>query len=97
MDSLAQPLDSLHAFRNSLYRCFERRADVLFELTDALLTAGTVPSPPHLIAWQPSTGAAGAASMPRSVWDAWTRTVCADCSPYIPLDIQARTILRSTP
>jgi DDE superfamily endonuclease len=48
MDSSAQPLDSLHAFRNSLYRCFDRRADALFELTDALLTAGTVPSPPHL-------------------------------------------------
>jgi hypothetical protein len=52
MDSSAQPLDSLHAFRNSLYRCFQRRADALFELTDALLSAGTVPSPPHLIAWQ---------------------------------------------
>src|SRR5918995_2955475 len=48
MDSLAQPLDSLHAFRDSLYRFFARRADALFELTDALLTAGTVPSPPHL-------------------------------------------------
>ena len=33
---------------NSLYRCFDRRADALFELTDALLTAGPVPSPPHL-------------------------------------------------
>jgi DDE superfamily endonuclease len=48
MDSAAQPLDSLRAFRNSLYRCFDRRADALFELTDALLTAGTVPSPVHL-------------------------------------------------
>jgi hypothetical protein len=48
MDSSAQYLDSLRAFRSSLYRCFERRADALFELTDALLTAGPVPSPPHL-------------------------------------------------
>jgi hypothetical protein len=48
MDSAAQPLDGLRAFRNSLYRCFDRRADALFELADALLTAGTVPSPVHL-------------------------------------------------
>lgn len=48
MDFSAQYLDSLRAFRSSLYRCFERRADALFELTDALLTAGPVPSPPHL-------------------------------------------------
>jgi hypothetical protein len=48
MNSSTQRLDSLRAFRDSLYRCFERRADALFELTDALLTAGLVPSPPHL-------------------------------------------------
>ena len=48
MDPSARPLDSLRTFRDSLYRCFERRADALFELTDALLTAGPVPSPPHL-------------------------------------------------
>jgi hypothetical protein len=48
MDSATQPLDGLHAFRNSLYRCFDRRADALFELTDALLSAGTVPSPVHV-------------------------------------------------
>jgi len=48
MDSSAQYLDSVRAFRSSLYRCFERRTDALFELTDALLTAGPVPSPPHL-------------------------------------------------
>ena len=41
-------LDALHTFRESLYRCFERRADALFELTDAILTAGVVPSPVHL-------------------------------------------------
>jgi hypothetical protein len=45
MDSLAR---SLRAFRDSFYRCLDRRADALFELTDAILTAGSVPSPPHL-------------------------------------------------
>ena len=48
MDSTAQPLSSLRAFRGAFYRCFDRRADALFELADALLTAGTVPSPVHL-------------------------------------------------
>jgi hypothetical protein len=49
MDCTIQPLENLRAFRNSLYRCLERRADALFELADAMLTAaGTVPSPVHL-------------------------------------------------
>jgi hypothetical protein len=48
MDSSAQPLDSLSAFRNSFHQCLVRRADALFELTDALLTSGAVPSPVHL-------------------------------------------------
>jgi hypothetical protein len=48
MDSSIRTLGSLRAFRGSLYRCFDRRADALFELTDALLTAGSVPSPVHL-------------------------------------------------
>lgn len=40
---------TLHAFRNSLYECFDRRADALFELTDStILTADVVPSPVHL-------------------------------------------------
>ena len=47
MESFA-PFDTLHAFRGSLYRCFDRRADALFELDDAVLTAGVVPSPVHL-------------------------------------------------
>lgn len=42
------PLDALRTFRGSLYRCFDRRADVLFELDDAVLTARVVPSPVHL-------------------------------------------------
>ena len=49
MDSL----DALRTFRDSLYRCFDRRADALFELTDALLTASVIPSPVHL-SLQPS-------------------------------------------
>ena len=44
--------DALRSFRNRLYECFDRRADALFELTDAILTAG-VPSPVHL-SLQPS-------------------------------------------
>ena len=40
--------DALYTFRHSLYGCLHRRADALFELTDAILTADTVPSPVHL-------------------------------------------------
>lgn len=40
--------EPLKAFRDQLYACLGRRADALFELTDAILTAGTVASPPHL-------------------------------------------------
>ena len=47
MDSLSA-LDIFRAFRNSLYGCLHRRADALFELTDALLSAESVPSPVHL-------------------------------------------------
>jgi hypothetical protein len=38
----------LGTFRHSFYECLHRRADALFELTDALLTADAVPSPVHL-------------------------------------------------
>ena len=48
MRRVMQPLDLLHAFRNSLYRCFDRRSDALFELTDAILTLDCAPSPVHL-------------------------------------------------
>ncbi len=51
MDSSA--LDTFCAFRSSLYNCLHRRADALFELTDAILTAEPVPSPVHL-SLQPS-------------------------------------------
>ena len=39
---------ALRSFRADLYGCFRRRADALFELADALLTAGLVPSLAHL-------------------------------------------------
>lgn len=42
------PTAMLRLFRKSLHRCCLRRAGGLFELTDAVLTAGSVPSPPHL-------------------------------------------------
>jgi hypothetical protein len=51
MDSSA--LDTFRAFRSSFYECLHRRADALFELTDAILTAEPVPSPVHL-SLQPS-------------------------------------------
>jgi hypothetical protein len=44
----AHDLECLRAFRTALHACFNRRADALFELVDALLTAGPVTSLPHL-------------------------------------------------
>ena len=41
-------LRTLRTFRYSLYECLHRRADALFELTDAILTADSIPSPAHL-------------------------------------------------
>ena len=40
--------ERLRAFRGELHACFLRRADALFELADAILVAGTIPSPVHL-------------------------------------------------
>lgn len=45
---LHESLRELFAFRSRLHGCLARRADVLFEFCDALLTAGSVPSPVHL-------------------------------------------------
>jgi hypothetical protein len=45
---LHEPLATLAAFRRDLYGCFDRRADALFELTDALLTADPIASPAYL-------------------------------------------------
>jgi hypothetical protein len=44
-----EPPDALQTFRRSLYECFHRRKDALFELTDAIMSAdGAAPSPAHL-------------------------------------------------
>jgi hypothetical protein len=44
-----EPPEALRAFRRSLYECFHRRRDALFELADAILCAdGTAPSLAHL-------------------------------------------------
>src|SRR5215213_1075457 len=44
-----QATENLRTFRRDLHdECMRRRADALFELTDAFLTAGLVPSPSHL-------------------------------------------------
>jgi hypothetical protein len=48
MDPSARTFGTLRFFRDSFYRCLDRRVDALFELPDAILTAGSVPSPPHL-------------------------------------------------
>jgi hypothetical protein len=40
-------LQTLRTFRDSLYECFDRRADALFELTDAILTADVLPGTPE--------------------------------------------------
>ncbi len=58
-------LDVLRRFRFSLYGCFDRRTDALFDLTDAILTAGVVPSPVHLSLQGVHLVAAGAAYTPR--------------------------------
>ena len=44
----AVTMNSLCAFRSALYTCFSKRADALFELTDALITGGPQPSPVRL-------------------------------------------------
>jgi hypothetical protein len=44
----ADGLLPLRTFRADLYGCFRRRGDALFELADALMTAGAITSLPHL-------------------------------------------------
>jgi hypothetical protein len=44
----AYDLEALRCFRTDLHGSFPRRTDALFELVDALLTAGPVASLPHL-------------------------------------------------
>jgi hypothetical protein len=48
-ERIMEPSDALYSFRRSLYECLPRRSDALFELADAILSAGgAVPSPAHL-------------------------------------------------
>jgi len=42
------PVGALSAFRQAIYETFGARRDALFDLLDALLTAGAVPSLVHL-------------------------------------------------
>lgn len=46
--AVADATMDLRAFREQLYASIGRRADALFALTDAILSAGTVPAPVHL-------------------------------------------------
>jgi hypothetical protein len=40
-------LDTFRSFRSSLYNCLHRRADAVFELTDAILTAAFITAAPE--------------------------------------------------
>jgi hypothetical protein len=76
-----QATENLRTFRRDLHdECMRRRADALFEVTDAVLTAGLVPSPPHLRASPPCTGGAGAASTQRSRRGESTMGMCGSCA-----------------
>jgi hypothetical protein len=79
-----------HTFRESLYRCFDRRAEALFELTDAILTAEQVPSPVHLRACRRCIVADGAAFMPRSGKGGSTPKLCGACSSAIRFQPKAQ-------
>ena len=48
MDNLHPPPTALRDFRTHFYACLDRRADALFDLTDAALTAGPQPALAHL-------------------------------------------------
>ncbi len=48
MDILCRPHTALRDFRDGFYACLDRRADALFELADASLTAGPRPSLAHV-------------------------------------------------
>jgi hypothetical protein len=47
-ESMDEGTTGLRVFGERFYRCFLRRADALFELCDAILTAGSIPAPVHL-------------------------------------------------
>jgi hypothetical protein len=79
-----EPYDALHSFRRSFYECLQRRADALFELTDAaILDSDAVPSPVHLSLQASHRRVVGAASMPRWTADGSMPRRCVGCSPLI--------------
>jgi hypothetical protein len=83
---IMEPPDALPSFRRSLYECFRRRSDALFELTDAILAADSaVPSPAHLRAYRRRIVAAGAAFMPPWTEDGSTPSLYGGFSPAIRL------------
>jgi hypothetical protein len=88
-------LRALHAFRYSFYECLYRRADALFELTDALLTADAVPSPVHLSLEASHRRGWGSlyAALDRG---GSTPSPCGDCSP-VTRSLGAGTTILSTP
>ncbi len=48
MNVACLPITALRTFRDAFYACLDQRADALFELADAILTAGQQPSLAHL-------------------------------------------------
>ena len=58
-ESMDEGTTGLRVFGERFYRCSLRRADALFELCDAILTAGSIP-PPSTSVLCPPTGADGA-------------------------------------
>ena len=92
-----QATENLRTFRRDLHdECMRRRADALFELTDAVLIAGLVPSPPHLRASPPCTGGAGAASTRRSRRGGSTIRMCGSCARVTLWPKEARRSTRWT-
>jgi hypothetical protein len=89
-----EPYDALHSFRRSFYECLQRRADALFELTDALLTSEAVPSPIHLSLQASHRRGWGTfyAALDRGGIDA--EALCVGCSPLIR---SPGAVLPSTP
>jgi DDE superfamily endonuclease len=66
---------------DSFYRCFGRRADALFELTDALLTTGAVPSPVHLSVAPVHRRGWGSLYAALLTTGGSARSPCGTCSP----------------
>ena len=69
-------LNTFNTFRYAIYACFQRSADVLFEITDALLTETVAPS--HLnCRFRPFSDACGAVCTRLCKKDGLTEPNCA--------------------